>query len=290
MSLEEGIKRKKFIVTAEIQSPTETGGQELIQKIGRIRGRMDALAVHVRKTEGLAPDAIGTCRTLKDRGLEPVLKMACREKSRIDIQERLIKASEAGIENILAFTEDYRITGESLQEIMFFHVDSAKLFSVIENLQEGHDISNRRLLVAPRFCVGAGVDSSGGKDVPGLELKEMEELARLGVRYFLSSPVFDLDSFSQFMDRVRPIGIPVIAGVMILRSAERGLFLNRGFDPEMVPGHILEKIAESPDREETSIRMVAELVEGLKDLCEGVHLMTMDEEDQLLNYLDALNL
>lgn len=180
----------------------EAGIEGLIRKIDPIRGRIDALAVSELKIEGVAVDTAGACRALKEQQFEPILETTCREKSRIDIQEHLIKASEAGIENILTFTDDYRISGDSLQEMMFFHVDSAKLFSVVDNLREGHDITGRELQVRPTFCIGTGIDSSWGKEVPDLELEEMEELARRGIHYFLSTPVFDLDSFDQFMNRV----------------------------------------------------------------------------------------
>lgn len=277
-------------MTLEIQPSVEAGIEGLIRKIDPIRGRIDALAVSELKIEGVAVDTAGACRALKEQQFEPILEITCREKSRIDIQEHLIKASEAGIENILTFTDDYRISGDSLQEMMFFHVDSAKLFSVVDNLREGHDIAGRGLQVRPTFCIGTGIDSSWGKEVPDLELEEMEELARRGIHYFLSTPVFDLDSFDQFMNRVRPVGIPVIAEVAIVRSAEMGHFLNRHIKPGTVPGHIIERIEKSPDREKTSIEMVTRLVEGLKDLCQGVHFIPMGAEDRVSQYLDALKL
>jgi len=224
MKLEESLKNKRFVVTSEIQPPIGTGVQELSRNIEKIRGRIDALTVPELKIEGLVTDTLGTCRVLKEQKFEPILQTTCREKSRIDIQEHLIRAAETGIENILAFTEDYRITGDSLQEIMFFHVDSGKLFSVLESLQEGHDISGKEIPFKPKFCIGSGIDSSWGKKVPDLELKEMEELAKLGTRYFLTTPVFDLDSFNQFMKRIEPMRIPVIAEIILVRSAEMGLF------------------------------------------------------------------
>lgn len=290
MKLEESLKSKKFIVTSEIQPPIGTGIQDLVRNIDKIRGRIDALTVPELKIEGLVTDTMGTCRALKDQKFDPILQTTCREKTRIDIQEHLLRASEAGIENILAFTEDYRITGDSLQEIMFFHVDSGKLFSVVENLQEGHDISGRELLVKPKFCVGSGIDSSWGKKVPDMELKEMEDLAGLGTQYFLTTPVFDLDSFNQFMNRVGPIRIPVIAEIILVRSAEMGLFLNKHVKPGMVPNHIIEKLAKSPDKEKASIEIVRDLVKGLKDLCQGVHFIPIGAEDRISKYLDALKL
>lgn len=290
MKLEESLKSKKFVVTSEVQPPIGTGVQDLVRNIDRIRGRIDALTVPELKIEGLVTDTMGTCRALKDQKFDPILQTTCREKSRVDIQEHLLNASEAGIENILAFTEDYRITGDSLQEIMFFHVDSGKLFSVVESLQEGHDISGRELLVKPKFCIGSGIDSSWGKKVPDMELKEMEELAGLGTNYFLTTPVFDLDSFHQFMNRVGPIRIPVIAEIILVRSAEMGLFLNKHVKPGMVPNHVIEKLAKSPDKEKASIEIVSDLVKGLKDLCQGVHFIPIGAEDRISKYLDALKL
>jgi 5,10-methylenetetrahydrofolate reductase len=290
MKLEESLKNKRFVVTSEIQPPIGTGVQELSRNIEKIRGRIDALTVPELKIEGLVTDTLGTCRVLKEQKFEPILQTTCREKSRIDIQEHLIRAAETGIENILAFTEDYRITGDSLQEIMFFHVDSGKLFSVLESLQEGHDISGKEIPFKPKFCIGSGIDSSWGKKVPDLELKEMEELAKLGTRYFLTTPVFDLDSFNQFMKRIEPMRIPVIAEIILVRSAEMGLFLNKHVKPGMVPNHIIEKLAKAPDKEKASIEIVSNLVKGLKDLCQGVHFIPIGAEDRISKYLDALKL
>jgi methylenetetrahydrofolate reductase (NADPH) len=290
MRLEESLKSKRFVVTSEIQPPIGTGVQELIRNVERIRGRVDALTVPELKIEGLVTDTMGTCRALKEQKFEPILQTTCREKSRVDIQEHLLQASESGIENVLTFTEDYRITGDSLQEIMFFHVDSGKLFSVVENLREGHDISGKEILAKPRFCVGSGIDSSWGKKVPDLELKEMEELAGLGTQYFLTTPVFDLDSFNQFINRVGPIRIPIIAEIILVRSAEMGLFLNKHVKLGMVPNHIIEKLAKAPDKEKASIEIVSDLVKGLKDLCQGVHFIPIGAEDRISKYLDAAKL
>jgi 5,10-methylenetetrahydrofolate reductase len=288
--LEENLKKKRFVVTSEIQPPIGTGVQELVRNVERIRGRVDALTVPELKIEGLVTDTMATCRALKDQKFEPILQTTCREKSRIDLQEHLFRASESGIENILTFTEDYRVTGDSLQEIMFFHVDSGKLFSVIENLREGQDITGKGISIKPKFCVGSGVDSSWGKKVPDLELKEMEELASLGTQYFLTTPVFDLDSFHQFMKRVGLIQIPVIAEVILVRSAEMGLFLNKHVKAGLVPNHIIEKLAKAPDKEKASIEIVSDLVKGLKDISQGVHFIPIGAEDRISKYLDALKL
>ena len=173
---------------------------------------------------------------------------------------------------------------------MFFHVDSGKLFSVVENIREGQDISGKELPNKASFCIGSGIDSRWGGKVPDMQLKEMEALAELGSDYFLTTPVFDLDSFNQFMKRVGLVRIPVIAEVILVRSAEMGLFLNKHVKPGMVPNHIIEKLAKAPDKEKASIEIISDLVKGLKDLCQGVHFIPIGAEDRISKYLDAVRL
>jgi hypothetical protein len=55
-------------------------------------------------------------------------------------------SNNAGIDNLLVFTEDYRITGDSLQEMMFFHVDAGKLQSVLEHMREGQTVEGDSLI------------------------------------------------------------------------------------------------------------------------------------------------
>jgi len=290
MKLEESLKKKKFVVTLEIQPPIGTGVRELARNVERIRGRVDALTVPELKIEGIVTDTMGTCRTLREQKFEPILQTTCREKNRIDLQEHLLRASESGIENILTFTEDYRLTGDSLQEIMFFHVDSGKLFSVLDCFREGHDVSGKEIPHKPKFCVGSGIECGWGKKVPDLELKEMEQMTQLGTQYFLSTPIFDLDTFHQFMKQVESFRTPVIAEIILVRSVEMALFLNKHVKSGLVPSHIIEKLAKAPDKEKASIEIVSDLVKGLKDLCQGIHFIPIGAEDRIHKYLDAANL
>lgn len=288
MKLAESLRKKTFVITSEIQPPVGGVAEDLSHTVDLLKGRVDALTVPELKIEGLVTDTMGTCRLLKARKFDPILQTTCRDKNRLELQDHLLKAAEAGIENILTFTEDYRISGDSLQEIMFFHVDTGKLFSVVDSLRQGVDVAGREVNVKADFCIGSGIDSSWGNKVPDLELKEMESLAGQGARYFLTTPIFDLDSFHQFMKRVGPLQVPVIAEVMLVRSAEMALFLNKHLKMGMVPNHIIEKLARAVDKERASLEIVSDLVRGLKDLCQGVHLIPIGVEENLPKYLEAV--
>jgi 5,10-methylenetetrahydrofolate reductase len=67
-------------------------------------------------------------------------------------------------------------------------------------------------------------------------------------------------------------------------------FLNRHFKSGLIPEWIIKKLATSPDKEKASVEVFAEIVKGLKDLCQGVHIITMGGEERLRRYLDAAKL
>ena len=290
MKLRESLEEKKFVVTSEVQLPIDEEPSEIIRKLELIRGRVDGVTVPELEIEGVVADTIRTCELLRQNRFEAIYQTATREKNRLQIQKDLLRAHEGGVENLLVFTEDYRITGDSLQEMMFFHVDSGKLSSVLDHLREGHTVDGKDLPSNAEFILGSGIESKWGKNVPELEMKEMEEMTKIGTGYFLTTPVFDVGLFEKFMKHVNTFGVPVIAEVMILRTAGMAQFLNRHLKSGLVPDWIIRKLAKAPDRQKASIEIFTEIVSGLKDLCQGIHIITVGAEDKLRYYLDAAKL
>lgn len=290
MKLREALDKKRFVVTSEVQAPIDETPQEFIKRLELVRGRVDGVTVPELEVEGIVGDTISTCELLNKNRFESIYQTTTRDKSRPQLQKDLLLAHESGVDNLLVFTEDYRITGDSLQEMMFFHVDTGKLSSVLEHMKEGHTIEGKDLSAKAEFVLGSGVESGWGKNVPELELKEMEEMTRIGTGYFLTTPVFDVAQFEKFLKRVKTFGVPVIAEVMILKTAGMAQFLNRHFKSGLVPDWMIKKLASAPDKQKASIELFAETVKGLKDLCQGIHIITIGGEEKLRLYLDAAKL
>jgi 5,10-methylenetetrahydrofolate reductase len=290
MKLRDALKKKKFVVTSEVQSPIDQEPEDLVRSLSNVRGRVDGVSLSEVELEGFVGDTIRTCELLNKSQLEPIYQTTTRDKNRLQLQNDLVEAHNAGIDNLLVFTEDYRITGDSLQEMMFFHVDAGKLQSVLEHLREGRTVEGDSLKSKADFLVGSGVESSWGKSVPDLEMKEMEEMTKLGTGYFLTTPVFDVDQFAKFLKHAQTFGVPVIAEVMILRTAGMARFLNRHLKSGMVPDWIIQKLTREPDKQKASIEIFTDIVSGLKDLCQGIHIITIGGEEKLKLYLDSAKL
>jgi 5,10-methylenetetrahydrofolate reductase len=290
MKLKTALKKKKFVVTSEVQAPVDQEPEELVRSLSQVRGRVDGVSLSEVELEGIVGDTIKTCELLNQSLLEPIYQTTTRDKNRLQLQKDLIDAHDAGIDNLLVFTEDYRLTGDSLQEMMFFHVDAGKLDSVLEHIRQGETVEGDSLKSRADFLLGSGVESSWGKNVPDLEMKEMEEMTKIGAGYFLTTPVFDVDLFARFLKQAQTFGVPVIAEVMILRTAGMARFLNRHLRSGLVPEWIIQKLARAPDRQKASVEIFSDIVTGLKDLCQGVHIITIGGEEKLKMYLDAAKL
>jgi 5,10-methylenetetrahydrofolate reductase len=121
-------------------------------------------------------------------------------------------------------------------------------------------------------------------------MQEMAAMREIGAGYFLTTPIFDLDQFQKFAGQVNTFGVPVIAEVLLLRNPAMARFINRHFKSGLVPEWVVEKLDKAADKKRASIELFADLVKGLKELCHGVHIITMGGEDKLQPYLDAAGL
>jgi methylenetetrahydrofolate reductase (NADPH) len=174
MSLKESFDKKKFIITSEIHLPYGKSPEDYLEEIYNLWGRVDGVRFEPFAADAAISDSLALCRILREKKFDPVFQVATRDQNRLEIQEAIINASSVGVENLLVFTEDYRITGDSLQEMMFFHVDMGKFFSVLDALKKGVDVAGKDVEVSSDFFVGSGVDSSFGGNAPDMELREME--------------------------------------------------------------------------------------------------------------------
>jgi 5,10-methylenetetrahydrofolate reductase len=291
MKLKEALGAKKFIVTSEVQAPLfDSQPEDLVECLKRVRGRVDGVSVTDVELEGVVGDTIHTCELLQQNRFNSIYQTTTRDKNRVQLQKDLTQAHHSGVENLLVFTEDYRISGDSLQETMFFHVDSGKLGSVLDHIREGRTVEGDELPNPVDFTLGSGVESLWGRTIPKKGMQEMETMCALGAGYFLTTPIFDIEQFRKFINQVNTFDVPVIAEVLLLRNPAMARFINRHFKSGLVPDWVVEKLDKAADKKRASVELFADLVKGLKELCQGVHIITMGGEDRLQPYLDAAGL
>ena len=289
MALQQKLDQREFVVTIEIQPALDDGLYRMLKEINGIKGRVDCLNVPEFKKPSPEVDSLATGKALIENRFETIYQTTTRNKHRPNLESDLVKAQQVGIRNVLVFNEDYTITGESEEERMFFHVDSQKLFSVLSCLKDGTDIKGRELQAPVNFTLGSGANPHRGKQMPDQGLRAMESMVENGTRFFQTTPVFDLDKFKDFMYLIEPFGVSVLAGVMLLRTGEMARFIQKQLNIE-VPDWIIDKMTSAPYKLKASIEIFAELVNGLRDLCHGVHIIPLGWYEKLPMFLDEAKL
>jgi methylenetetrahydrofolate reductase (NADPH) len=280
VSLKKSLENKRFLVSCEIHLTEEKNPEDYLEEIYNVLEPVDAVCLHPLSTETATEVSLALCRLLLQKGLDPVFQVDTRNRNRLEIQDTLIDASSTGVTNLLVFSDDYRITGDSLDEMMFFHVDMGKFFSVIDSLRQGIDVRGRELEGPKEFLIGSCVEAGFGGNVPDMELREMEELVERGARYFLTTPVFDVDQFSRFVKRVAPLGVPIIAELVLLHSGMTGRMLRRLARLD-IPNHIIRRLEKAPVKFDESAKILLETVDRLQGICAGVHILPFGWEDKI---------
>ncbi|MCK4368207.1 MAG: methylenetetrahydrofolate reductase [Dehalococcoidales bacterium] len=291
MSLQPLFEAGKFVVTAEVGPLKGTDTTEIEEVAELLRGKVDAANVTDQQSSVMRLGSLVVCHLLKEKGLDPVFQITCRDRNRLALQSDLLSAYVLGIENVLAITGDLPLLGDHPQAKPVYDLDSVQLLWVIKRLNEGFDMAGNELKGKPNFFPGAVVNP-GADTQAALELQliKMEKKIEVGARFFQTQAIYDPDAFAKFMKRAEGFGVPVLAGIIPLKSAGMARFMNKNVAGVFVPEELIEKMAAAEDKAQTGIEIAADTVRQLKDICQGVHVMAIGWEKKVPAVLDAAGL
>ena len=288
MGWRDRLKRGGFLRVVEALPPKGVAVKGFEEHLIPLKGRVEAISVPSLQGGVMRMSSWGAGRYLLDKGYEPICEISCAHQNRVAMQGELLGAYHVGIENIMAVMGDDPRLGDHPEAKAVFDIDVLELLGAIRNLQEGHDMSGGDLEGSPRFCVGTKIDASvRGKGLDA-EMRAMEEKMRLGAEFFVTTSVYDLKHFEAFMQKAKVFGTPVIAGLMVLKSAGMARYINKHVAGVMVPEAIIERLMKAPDKIMASIEIAAEIIQGIQGMCQGVNIIAMGWEDKVPAILDAV--
>jgi 5,10-methylenetetrahydrofolate reductase len=284
----EKLSAGKFVTTSEIGPPKGIDIKEMLEDADLIKGRVDAINVTDLQSSVMRVGSLAVCRLLKERGHEPILQVTCRDRNRLALQSDLLSAAILGIENVLALTGDYPTLGDHPEAKPVFDLGSVELLKVIGMLQEGKDMKGNLLKGTPRFCAGAVVNP--GADPLEPEIIKMEKKEASGARFFQTQAVYDIGLFKKFLDSSRHIKVPILAGIVLLKSAGMARYMNKNVAGVFVPDSLIKEMEEAKEKSAKSIEIASRLIKELKPLCQGIHIMPIGWDKKVPLVLDAAGL
>lgn len=288
-NLQENLENGTFVITTEIGPPKGVNVETCIDEAEEyLKERCTAVNVTDNQSSVMRFGSMAACRFLLDRGIEPVLQMVCRDRNSIALQSDALSAYGLGIRNVLAITGDHQSLGDHPQTAGVFDLDSVGLLQALTGLENGKDLSGNDLDGAPQFFKGAVVTPCADPVEP--QIIKMKKKIQAGAEFFQTQAVYDAEQFKSFMEPVSRLDVPVIAGIVMLKSAGMAKFMNSNVAGVHVPEQMIKEMAETEKgkRAEKSIQITANLIKDLKDLCQGIHIMSLGWEKHIPAILDRV--
>ena len=269
--------KKSFLVTMEVNPPKGTDLSEIISAVERVKRLVDAINVTDGSGAIMRAAPLAVAKAVLDAGVDPVLQMTCRDRNRLALQADLLGASILGIRNVLLLTGDDPKAGDHPEAKPVFDINSATLMQVAKGLSEGKDMAGKPLTGLPQFCIGAAADP-GAKDLV-VEMQKFKAKVAGGASFFQTQAVFDAGPLRAFMERAKPFGKPVLAGILLVKSAKMAHYMNEHVWGIHVPEPLIERFERASDKRAECITVTTELIRAVRESADGIHLYALGWED-----------
>ncbi|MDO8531897.1 MAG: methylenetetrahydrofolate reductase [Dehalococcoidia bacterium] len=288
-SFADALASGKFLVTAEVNPPKGVDLTKLLADVALLKPHVDAVNVTDQSASAMRMGAIGVAARIRQMGIEPILQVTCRDRNRIALQADLLAAVALGVENILCLTGDPVGIGDHPNATPVFDIrNSSQLLEVATTLMRGHDLSGNALLGAPRFVLGAATNP-GVEDMDA-EARRAEDKVQKGACFLQSQAVFEPDVFIRFMQRLRHLNAPVLAGVILLKSAAMARHMNEHVPGIRITEAVIEEMDRATDRVAASVAIAARTIAAIRPYCRGVHIMAIGWERYIPTVLEKAGL
>lgn len=298
--LQKALASGTFAVTAEMAPPKGCDFSEQLAAAELLRGRVHAVNVTDMQSACLKASSLGLCIHLRQAGLEPILQITGRDRSRMAILGDVLSAASFGIDSVLALTGDHPVVGDCRDSKPVYDLDSVGILRMLSRMEEtGTDCGGNPLAgPAPRLFKGAVVTPVYEPRV--LQISKLRQKVESGAAYIQTQGIFDLEQFRDFLEDVDRAGIdvPIMAGIIPLKSAGMARFMNENVPGIAVPEAVIARLdAAAAEGKEKGVKglparlgleLAAELIGRIREekLCPGVHIMAIGAERNVPVILD----
>jgi 5,10-methylenetetrahydrofolate reductase len=259
-----------------------------------LKGKVDAVNVTDMQSACLKASSLGLCIKLQQAGIDAIVQMTGRDRNRMAIMGDVLSASAFGINTVLALTGDHPTVGDCKEALPVYDLDSVGILKMLTEMEAtGTDCGGNALSSTPKLFKGAVVTPV--YDPLPLQISKLKKKVAAGAQFIQTQGIFDMESLKSFMQQVRAAGItvPIMAGIIPLKTAGMAKFMNANVPGIQVPDWMIERLeaaaAEGKEKGvkglpmQAGIDMAAEFIAQIKaeNVCEGVHIMAIGAEQNV---------
>jgi 5,10-methylenetetrahydrofolate reductase len=288
--LREALESGSFVITGEIGPPKGVNLDQCLHDAEMMRNHVTAINVTDLQSAVVRVGSLAVSARLAERGLEPVYQLTCRDRNRLALQSDLLSAWALGVENVLCLTGDHPVLGDHAEAKPVYDLDSVQLLKAAGTLNQGYDMAGHELESAPDFFLGAVVTPGAVPLEP--QITKMKKKIQSGAKFFQTQVVYEAEKFKRFAHETQALGIPIIAGIVVLKSATMAKFMDANVAGITVPDSIIWELEATPkeDRKKKAVEISARLVQELRPYCQGVHIMPLGWDELVPEIVEAAGL
>jgi methylenetetrahydrofolate reductase (NADPH) len=290
LGLQQALELGSLAITAEVMPPRGGDASSTLAHARALKGRVHAVNVTDGSRAVMRMSSLAVCRLLLDQGIEPVWQIACRDRNRIALQADLLGAHALGIRNVLCLTGDPVRAGDQPGARPVNELESVRLLQQLQALNQGIDPVQGTLADGPTALFAGAAADPQSPSWSGLKSRIARKHAA-GARFLQTQMVMDGESLKRFVGEITgPLGLPVLAGVFLLKSAKNAAFINRVVPGANIPQSIIDRLAVASNPADEGISIAAEQVAAYAGIAQGVHLMAVKAEERIPLILERAGL
>ena len=287
--LEANLRTGAFVVTAEIAPPLTASTKLLEKKVGLLKGVVTAANFTDNASASARMSSLASSKLCLDLGLEPVMQLQARDRSRVALESDAMGAAGLGIRNILCLSGDHACFGPSpICKPDQSDLDAVQLLWMLRRMRdEGKYLDGREIKQRPQWFLGAAASPFGAP--PKFEAIRAEKKINAGAQFIQTQPIFDHAHFMEWLaalDKRNLLGkVAILTGIVPLKSAQAAHFMADTVPGVVVPPAILQRMDAAGDdkeaQQETGVAIALELIEQLKQTrgIAGLHIMAVHWEE-----------
>ncbi|MFB3895487.1 MAG: bifunctional homocysteine S-methyltransferase/methylenetetrahydrofolate reductase [bacterium] len=281
---------KQFVISVELDPPRGTDPKKVIEGAKELhKAKVDAINVADSPRAMARMSPISLCRLIQEQvGIETIVHVTTRDRNLLGLQSDLIGAFSLGLHNILAVTGDPPKLGDYPNATAVYDVDSIGLVQIIRLLNQGQDLAGNSISPATKFLIGVGANP--GSPEFEKEIERYEKKVESGAEYVLTQPIYEVKTFETFLKRVAHLKMPILIGILPLRSYKHAEFLHNEVPGMSIPDNIRERIRlAGEDAPKEGIKIAQEALKEAKSMVAGAYLMPpFNKYDIALDVLQVL--
>jgi methylenetetrahydrofolate reductase (NADPH) len=292
-NLADKLRAGHSVITSEM--PTVDGGglAEVERQLAPMRDWVDAINVTDNTAAHAHASPLAVAIALKQRGVEPIMQLVCRDRNRLALQSDIVGASMHGIENLLGLTGDDVTAGDEPEAKRVFDLDGPGLVALARTLADGRYLSGRPLDPAPRLLIGA-VESPA----PPIEDRVARALVKVdaGARFLQLQFSFVPEQLERFFAAAAAEGLTeraaLLPSIALVRSARGLRHMDENVPGIDVPAEVIERVEAAPDESQACLELAHELAAHALSLpgVGGLHLISFRKDDGIAQLCTKLGL